>query len=55
MQSSEPDRMIGAHSDYQKALSDSIIQMRGKEKMTFKGIFDRLIEEGYRSPRGLLI
>ena len=44
--------MIGAYSDYQKALSDSIIQMRGEEKMTFKGISDRLIEKGYRSPRG---
>lgn len=28
--------MIGAYSDYQKVLSDSIIQMRDEEKMTFK-------------------
>jgi len=45
--------MIGAYSDYQKALSDSIIQMRDQEKMTFKGISDALTQKGYRSPRGL--
>jgi hypothetical protein len=44
--------MIGAYSDYQKALSDTIIQMRDDEKTTFKGISDRLIEKGYCSPRG---
>jgi hypothetical protein len=44
--------MIGAYSDYQKTLSDSIIQMRDEENMTFKGISERLIEKGYRSPRG---
>jgi hypothetical protein len=43
--------MIGAYSDYQKALSDSIIQMRDQEKMTFKGISDALTKKGYRSPR----
>jgi hypothetical protein len=47
--------MIGAYSDYQKALSDSVIQMRDQEKMTFKGISERLIEKGNRSPKGLLI
>jgi len=45
--------MIGAYSDYQKALSDSIIQMRDQEKMTFKGVSDALTQKGYRSPRGL--
>lgn len=44
--------MIGAYSDYQKALSDSIIQMRDQEKMTFKGISEALTQKGYRSPRG---
>ena len=44
--------MIGAYSDYQKTLSDSIIQMRDQEQMTFKGISDCFIEKGYRSPRG---
>ena len=44
--------MIGAYSDYQKALSDSIIQMRDQEKMIFKGISETLTQKGYRSPRG---
>ncbi len=43
---------IGAYSDYQKALSDRIIQMRDQEKMTFKGISEALTRKGYRSPRG---
>jgi hypothetical protein len=44
--------MIGAYSYYQKILSDSIIQMRDEEKMTFKGISETLTQKGYRSPRG---
>jgi len=44
--------MIGAYSDYQKVLSDSIIQMRDQEKMAFKGISDALTQKGYRSLRG---
>jgi hypothetical protein len=44
--------MIWAYSDYQKALSDSIIQMRDQEKMTFKGISETLTQKGYCSPRG---
>ena len=44
--------MIGAYSDYQKELSDSIIQMRDQEKMTFKRISETLTQKGYRSPRG---
>ncbi len=44
--------MIGACSDYQKILSDSIIQMRDEEKMTFKGSSETLIQKGYRSPIG---
>jgi hypothetical protein len=44
--------MIGAYSDYQKALSESIIQMRDQKKMTLKGISDALTQKGYRSPRG---
>ena len=44
--------MIGAYSDYQKELSDSIIQMRDQEKMTFKDISETLTQKGYRSPRG---
>ena len=44
--------MIGAYSPYQIKLSDSIIQMRDQEKMTFKGISEALTQKGYRSPRG---
>lgn len=44
--------MIGAYSDYQKALSDSIIEMRDQEKITFKGISEALTQKGYHSPRG---
>ena len=44
--------MIGAYSDYQKELSDSIIQMRDQEKMTFKRISETLTQKSYRSPRG---
>jgi hypothetical protein len=44
--------MIGAYSDYQKALSDRIIQMRDDEKMTFRGISEALTQKSYRSPRG---
>jgi hypothetical protein len=41
--------MIGAYSDYQKALSDSIIQMRDEEKMTFRAISETLTQKGCRS------
>ena len=37
--------MIGAYSDYQKELSDSIIQMRDQEKMTFKRISETLTQK----------
>jgi hypothetical protein len=47
--------MIGAYSDYQKTLSESIIQMRDDEKMTFKGISETLTKKGYRSPRGFYL
>jgi hypothetical protein len=45
--------MIGAYSEYQKTILESIIQMRDQEKMTFKGISETLTQKGYRSPRGL--
>ena len=44
--------MIGAYSDYQKTLSDLVIQLRDKFGLTFKGVAEELIKNGYRSPRG---
>lgn len=44
--------MIGAYSDYQKELSDKVIRLRDTDGLTFKGIAEKLISEGYRSPRG---
>ncbi len=44
--------MIGAYSLYQKELSEKVIDLRDRAGMTFKEIADKLILEGYRSPRG---
>ena len=44
--------MIGAYSDYQKTLSDLVIQLRDGFGLTFKGVAEELIKNGYRSPRG---
>ena len=44
--------MIGAYSDYQKTLSDLVIQLRDEFGLTFKGVAEELIKNGYRSPRG---
>lgn len=44
--------MIGSYSDYQKSLSEKIIQMRDQESMTFKRISEILVQNGYNSPRG---
>ena len=44
--------MIGAYSDYQKILSDLVIQLRDEFGLTFKGVAEELIKNGYRSPRG---
>ena len=41
-----------AYSDYQKELSSRVLELRDSDKMTFKGIAEELILEGYRSPRG---
>ena len=41
-----------AYSDYQKELSSRVLELRDGDKMTFKGIAEELILEGYRSPRG---
>lgn len=44
--------LFGSYSDYQKELSDRVLDLRDRENLTFNGIAQRLIVEGYRSPRG---
>jgi hypothetical protein len=44
--------LFGSYSDYQKELSDKVLALRDREGFTFKSIADKLILEGYRSPRG---
>lgn len=44
--------MIGSYSDYQKTLSDLVIQLRDDFGLTFKGVAEELIKNGYKSPRG---
>ena len=44
--------LFWAYSDYQKELSSRVLDLRDRGKMTFKAIADRLILDGYRSPRG---
>jgi DNA-binding transcriptional MerR regulator len=44
--------MIGSYSPYQVELSDRVLYLRDSKGLTFKGIADLLISEGYRSPRG---
>jgi hypothetical protein len=44
--------MIGSYSAYQKTLSDLVIQLRDELGLTFKGVAEELIKNGYRSPRG---
>lgn len=44
--------MIGSYSDYQKTLSDLVIQLRDDFGLTFKRVAEELIKNGYKSPRG---
>ena len=44
--------MIGSYSPYQVELSNRVIYLRDSKGLTFKGIADLLMSEGYRSPRG---
>ena len=44
--------LFGSYSDYQKELSDNVLHLRDREKLTFNGVAEKLILEGYRSPRG---
>ena len=44
--------LFGSYSDYQKALSDKVLDLRDHRKLMFKERAEKLILEGYRSPRG---
>jgi hypothetical protein len=44
--------IFGSYSDYQKELSDKVLDLRDRVKLTFNAIAEQLILEGYRSPRG---
>lgn len=45
--------LFASYSDYQKELSDKVLDLRDREKLTFNAIAEKLILEGYRSPRRL--
>jgi threonine dehydrogenase-like Zn-dependent dehydrogenase len=47
--------MLGAYSPYQKELFDRVLWMRETKGLTFKGIADALVAEGYKAPRGGLL
>ena len=40
--------LFGSYSDYQKALSDKVLDFRDRGKLMFKEIAEKLILEGYR-------
>ena len=44
--------LFWSYSSYQKDLSDKVLDLRDRAKLTFNGIAQKLILEGYRSPRG---
>jgi hypothetical protein len=44
--------LFWSYSNYQKELSDKVLDLRYRAKLTFKAIAEKLILEGYRSPRG---
>jgi hypothetical protein len=44
--------LLSSYSDYQKELSDKVLDLRDRKKLTFNAIAEKLILEGYRSPRG---
>ncbi len=44
--------LFWSYSDYQKELSEKVLDLRDREKLTFIAIAEKLILEGYRSPRG---
>ncbi len=47
--------LFWSYSDYQRELSDKVIALRDRESLTFKSISEKLIAEGYRSPRGIVL
>ena len=49
---SHKDLIFGSFSDYQKELSSKVLDLRDRGKLTFNAIAEKLILEGYRSPRG---
>jgi hypothetical protein len=44
--------LFGSYSAYQKELSDKVLDLRDRGKLSFKSIAEKLIAQGYRSPRG---
>ncbi len=44
--------LFGSYSAYQKELSERVLDLRDRGNLMFKEIAEKLILEGYRSPRG---
>lgn len=44
--------LFWSYSVYQKELSEKVLDLRDRGGLTFKEIAEKLILEGYRSPRG---
>jgi len=44
--------LFGSYSDYQKALSDKVLDFRDRRKLMFKEIAEKLILEGYKVLNG---
>ncbi len=44
--------LLWSYSVYQKELSEKVLDLRDRGGLTFKEIAEKLILEGYRSPRG---
>ena len=43
---------LWSYSVYQKELSEQVLSLRDQDGLTFQAIAEKLIAEGYRSPRG---
>ena len=44
--------LLWSYSVYQKELSEQVLSLRDRDGLTFQAIAEKLIAEGYRSPRG---
>ena len=44
--------LFGSYSAYQKELSDKVLDLRDGHELSFKSIAEKLIAQGYWSPRG---